>query len=185
MARLWLSCVLLGCLACSSVEEAEPAPPCEQPCRDASALRALRETLKLVYNLTLQGNAVGPQDETTDCPQGGSARVFGEASSDSMQGATEVVLTYELMACAYLERDDEPPENYEMTLSGVIAQEGTIAVQPSATTALVMSSDSLSFSGTVYDPPISYEEASCSVVLGQSGSQLSGTICEREAGVEL
>jgi hypothetical protein len=165
--------------------EPEPSPPCEQKCQDGAALRSLRETLKLVFNLTLQSNQVGAQDETTACPMGGSARVFGQATSNAIQGSNEVELTYELMQCAYLQRDDEPPENYNMTLSGTVLQEGTIAVQPSVTTALNMSSESLTFSGNVYDPPLDYHEEACPVRIGQNGNQVSGTICDREAGVDL
>jgi hypothetical protein len=116
---------------------------------------------------------------------GGTAHVFGEATSNSMQGSSIVSLTYELEGCAYLELDEEPDENYTMTLTGVITQEGILAVQPTATTALLISSDSVTFSGSVYDPPVDYEEAECEVVLGQDGHELSGMICGRQAGVRL
>ncbi len=174
----WLS---VGC----GGPDPEPSPPCERQCQDATALRSLREIMKLVFNLTLQGNDAGAQDETTPCPMGGSARVFGTATSNAVQGAIEVDLTYELMQCAYLQRDDEPPENYNMTVAGTVRQQGTIAVQPSATMALNMSSDTVAFVGTVYDPPIGFEEPACAVRMGQSGNQLSGTICDREAGTDL
>jgi hypothetical protein len=171
--------LLVGC----GGPDPEPSPPCEQKCQDGNALRALRETLKLVFNLTLQGNPVGPQDESTFCPMGGSGRVFGEAAADAIQGAIQVDLTYELAQCAYLQRDEDPGENYNMTLTGTVIQQGTIAVQPSVTTALNMSSESVTFSGDVYDPPIAYNEEACRVVIGQSGNNVSGTICERQAGV--
>jgi hypothetical protein len=174
---------LLPLLVACSGPDPEPSPPCERKCQDANAMRALRETLKLVFNLTLQGNPVGPQDETTLCPMGGSGRVFGQATANAIQGAIEVDLTYELTQCAYLQRDEDPPENYDMTLTGTVLQQGTIAVQPSVTTALNMSSEAVTFSGNVYDPPIEYNEDACPVVLGQNGNHVSGTICEREAGV--
>ena len=47
--------------ACASDIEAEPAPPCDQLCQDSNALRAVREGMKLIYNLTLQGKPVGSQ----------------------------------------------------------------------------------------------------------------------------
>jgi hypothetical protein len=171
-------------LGCGS-EQAEPSPPCEQECKDGNAVRAVRETMKLVYNLTLQANPVGAQDELTLCPQGGGARISGEATSDSMQGATLVDLTYQFVNCKYIERDDEPDENYAITLNGTITQQGVIAVQPSATSALVIQSDAVSLSGTVYDPPLAYEETDCVLELGQSGNKVSGTICGRIAGADL
>jgi hypothetical protein len=183
MTRSLSVLAVLATLGCG--DEAPAAPPCEQECQDAVAVRSLREVMKLVYNLTLQGKPVGPQEATTPCPQGGTAHVFGEATSEPVQGATEVTLTYELEACAHLERDDEPPENYSMTLTGSVKQQGIIAVQPTATSALVMSSESMTFAGTVYDPPLPYDEQGCAVQLGQSGSNVSGTICGRIAGLDL
>ncbi|HMR09522.1 MAG TPA: hypothetical protein PKA88_27270 [Polyangiaceae bacterium] len=183
--QLTLPALLLLVTACGDPGEADPAPPCEQECQDANALRALRETTKLVFNLTLQGKPVGSHDETTPCPQGGSARVFGEATSNAVQGASELSLTYEFSACHYLSRDDEPDENYDVVIDGTLTQVGTLAVQPTATTALVMKSDALSIEGTVYDPPKPYSAAACIVELGQSGNDLSGTICGRSAGLKL
>jgi hypothetical protein len=175
--------ITLFLLACQA-EVPEP-PPCHDECTDGIALRSLRETMKLVYNLTLQANPVGEQDETTDCPLGGSARVYGTATSEPVHGATEVELTYELRDCAYIERDDEPEESYEMTIDGTITQSGTMAVQPSATTALLMQSDSMSLHGDVYDPPREFHEDDCVVDVAQSGNDLSGMFCGREAGVDL
>ncbi len=176
-----LSLVLVACGA----DDPPPSPPCERECQDGVAIRSLRETMKLIYNITLQGKPVGPQDETTPCPNGGSARVFGEASSNARHGATEVDLTYEILDCHYLQKDEDAAENYDMTLNGTVTQVGTIAVQPTATTGLVIQSDSMSFSGSVYDPPISFVENQCAVLLGQSGNNVSGTICGREAGANL
>jgi hypothetical protein len=180
-AALLASLFLVAC----GDEEAPASPPCGDECQDGCAIRSLRETMKLVYNITLQGKPVGPQDATTPCPNGGSARVFGVASSNAEHGATEVDLTYELTACHYLQRDEDAAENYDMTLTGTVTQEGTLAVQPTATTGLVIQSDSMTFSGTIYDPPLYFEAADCAVLLGQSGNNVSGTICGREAGVNL
>ncbi len=177
-----VACLVVGC---TSNETAEPAPACHEKCQDGTAVRAVRETLKLAYNLTLQGNPVGAQDETTPCPLGGSVHVFGSASSNPKFGATEVDLTYEIDACHYLSRDDQPNENYETTLSGTVTQSGTLAVQPTATTALVIGSDSLDWTGNVYDPAIDYAEKGCVLALGQSGNHVSGTWCGREFGFDL
>ena len=180
-ALLLLCSFVLGC----GSEQTDPSPPCGQECKDGNAVRAVRETMKLAYNLTLQANPVGAQDEITQCPQGGGARISGEATSDSMQGATRVNLTYQFLDCRYIERDDEPDENYAITLNGTITQEGVIAVQPSATSALIIRSDALSLAGTVYDPPLAYDETDCVLELGQSGNNVSGTICGRIAGADL
>ena len=58
-------------------------------------------------------------------------------------------------------------------------------MQPSATSALLIASDAVTLSGTVYDPPIAYNEVNCPVELGQSGSRVAGTICGRNAGADL
>jgi hypothetical protein len=160
--------VTLLALGCSA-ERADPSPPCEQECLDGVAIRSLRETIKLVYNIKLQGNPVGAQDETTPCPLGGSARVFGTASSNPLHGATEVDLTYELDACRYISVDRDPGENYDMTLTGTVTQLGTLAVQPNATMGLVIRSDAMTFSGKVYDPSKPYAEVACVVERGRAG----------------
>lgn len=171
-------------LGCSADDEPDAAAPCEEACQDAVALRAVRETMKFMFNITLQAQPVGTQDVTEDCATGGSAHIFGEASSVPEQGATLVDLTYELDDCGYLERDDERDENYSMTIDAVLTQRGTLAVQPSATTAIVIASDSLTLSGTVSDPPIDYGVTQCAFTLAQNGDQLNGTICGREANID-
>jgi hypothetical protein len=171
---------LVGCQG----EPPEP-PPCDEACNDGIALRSLRETMKLIYNITLQANPEGEQDETTECPLGGSARIFGTATSEPVQGATEVDLTYELRDCAYTEIDDEPEESYRMTLDGTVTQSGTMAVQPTATTALLMQSDAVSLVGSVFDPPREFHEEDCVLDVAQNGNDLSGLLCGREAGVDL
>ena len=72
-----------------------------------------------------------------------------------------------------------------MTLTGGLNQQGTIAAQPSSTTALVMWSVSMTMNGTVYDPPLPYAEEDCALELGQNGNELSGLMCGREVGVDL
>jgi len=178
--------LLLLLAACGSdVGEAPTSPPCDDECRDRVALRAVREMTKLAYNLLLQGNPVGMQAEAAPCPLGGAVVIFGEASSNAEQGATVVDLSYGFDGCTHLEVDDEPDETYRMTLTGFMTQQGTLAAQPSATTALVMQSPSMTMSGTVYDPPLAYGEDGCTLELGQNGNDLSGLMCGREVGVDL
>src|SRR5262249_43464304 len=73
---------VIAVAACSGPKPA-PAPPCDQACQDGAALRGMRETVKLVYNLKLQGKPVGMHDETTPCPGGGTAHVTGTAMSNA------------------------------------------------------------------------------------------------------
>ncbi len=166
-------------------DDPPPAPPaCDAKCRDGTALRALREVLKLVFNLTLQGKPVGAHDQTIPCIRGGKARIYGTAVANEIQGATEVHLTYELESCAYVQKDTEPNENYDMTLTGKVVQDGTFAVQPTATTAVLMKSDAVTFTGTVYDPPLPFEVAGCALDLAQNGSHVGGSMCGRQAGFD-
>lgn len=181
---LSLSFLALGAGCGSSVSDPPAPPPCDEACKDGVALKALRETMKLAFNLTLQGKPVGEHDETTPCPLGGSARVFGSATSNALQGATEVKLTYVLTDCRYLFKDDDAEDNYAMMISGTMTQEGILAVQPSATSALVMKGESMKLIGTVYDPPLEYA-ADCPIELGQNGNKLTGKICGRDAFSDL
>lgn len=184
MVAAWscaLTLALLGS-SCSSVDPAPTVPPCDQACQDGVAMRAVREMTKLMFNLTLQGKPVGPQDQSLPCPEGGLARVYGEATSDAGQGATVVDLTYEFTGCGYLQIDNEAPENYRVKVTGTITQKGTFSAQSSATTAVIMKSDALSVEGTVYDPPSSYQIDRCGLSLTQNGNTVSGTVCERKAG---
>jgi hypothetical protein len=182
----WVLAGALAGLGCTNVGRSPtPAPTCDTECQDGVALRSLRDAMKLIYNLALQGKDVGAQDAMSRCPQGGSARVYGTATSNELQGATEVELTYSFMSCRYLQVDNTPEENYQVTVSGSIAQSGTLAVQPSSTTALLFSSDEVSLEGTVYAPPLDYQIEACQLAVAQSGNNLSGTLCGRAIGVEL
>jgi hypothetical protein len=183
IAGILLAWLLSGC----SGLEASPAapPPCDLECQDQVAMRALREGIKLIYNIKLQGKPVGKHDEMAACPQAGKARVFGTAFSNAEQGATEVELTYVFTDCKYVHADEAPAENYQMTATGSITQTGIIAVQPSATTALLFHSDSLSVDGSLYDPPLLYEAQECTLDLAQSGNDLNGTWCGRQVGLVL
>ncbi len=178
---------LAASVSCSDAGRA-PDPPkaCDAQCRDQVALRALRESLKLIYNLTLQGKPVGKQDQTIPCPKGGRARVFGEATANATQGSTFVSLTYVLEGCGYDVKNTKPEETYSLKASGAITQNGTIAVQPTATTALVIKSDAVAIEGTVYDSlPVDYREPTCKVDVTQDGNRLAGDMCGRRTGVDL
>lgn len=178
---------LVGAVAGCGGNVGSPPPPapCEEKCQDQVALRAVREMTKLAYNLLLQGKPVGEQDVRSPCPLGGSVHIFGTATSNASQGATEVDLTYEFSTCGHTELDEEPEESYRMTLTGTLTQAGTLAAQPSATTALVMQSDAMSLKGTVHDPPLPYEASECVLQLGQNGNDLGGAFCGKEVGVDL
>ena len=173
---------LAAALGCGGHPPA-PLPPCEQQCQDGTALRALRETMRVAYNGELMGMPVGMQDATYDCLEGGTAHVFGDASSNPAQGSTFVNLTYVFTNCVHFAVPSPTPErNYQMTLNGTATEHCTIAVQPTATTSLRIKSDAMSFDGEVNDPPIKYHEESCPVDVAQDGNNLSGLLCGRPAG---
>ncbi len=178
---------LVGTVACGSGNAVTPpptAPPCDEKCQDGIALRALRETVKLAFNLTFQGKPVGSYDLATTCPLGGAVRVTGTALSNAEQGTTNVDITYVLVECGYLTKDDDAKQTYDMKVSGTFTQKGILAVQPTSPSALIMKSDNITFEGTVYDPAVPYN-AECPLELGQTGNRLSGKICGRSAEADL
>src|SRR5262245_2732028 len=67
-----------------------PPPPCDTQCKDNIALRAIRETMRWVYNQKLQGRPVGVQDASASCLMQGRTNIFGDAGSNASQGSTEV-----------------------------------------------------------------------------------------------
>ena len=179
--------VLVLCACGAGASPAAP-PPCDQSCQDGVALRGTREAMKLAFNLLVQAHPVGAQDSHGDCRSSngashGSVRVFGDATSNAVQGSSFVDLEYDFVDCAYSVPPSVTPEqNYGLVFTGHVRQKGTIAVQPSSTTALVIESESLSLSGTVYDPPVDYAADACALSITQQGSQVSGTLCGRNAG---
>lgn len=179
----WIGVVVLPlAMGCGDGNKPAPAPPCDSACQDGVALRGVREMLKLAYNLTLQGQPVGPQDRTHACPEGGTVHVFGTASSNAVQGSTTVDLTYVFDQCAYLQKDATPEENYSLTLEGTITEQGTLAVQPSSSTAAMFASDALTITGTVHDPPFPFDADGCATTFTQNGNDVSGALCGRTVG---
>jgi hypothetical protein len=173
----------LGALAGAACGDAPrpEAPPCDGACKDGVALRATRETVKLAYNLLLQGKPVGEVDASSPCIRGGAVRVVGRATSNAVQGATEVDLTYTFDRCSVLAKDTDAARNYELAVTGTITQQGTLAVQPTATTALILKSAGLTLSGTVYAPALPYDEKECDLDVVQNGDKVGGTLCGRTA----
>jgi hypothetical protein len=178
VATIALALASCATLACEGPKP-PPSKPCDQACQDRVAVRGVRETMKLAYNLTLQGKDVGTHDERIPCLRGGSARVFGKGTSKALQGTTEVELTYEFDRCLYRQRDDEPDENFELTISGTVEQKGTLAVSAGATTALFIKAATITAAGTVYDPPIEYAASECELEVSQNGSNIGGDFCGR------
>jgi hypothetical protein len=179
--------IALVTCACGAGSHPAPAAACDEACRDGVALRGLRTMIKFAYNLTVQGQPVGAQDKTQDClPSNGStgkARVFGEATSNAAQGSTFVDLSFDFRGCAYPAAPDPSAEqNFDLSVDGMVTEHGTLAVQPSSTSALRFHSDAVSITGTVYDPPLDYAVSACVLELNQDGNQLAGTLCGRAAG---
>jgi len=187
-SRPWVAFASLGLAGILSAgcgdKTPPPSPPCERKCQDGVALRAVREMMKFAFNHTFQSQDVGMHNLTTDRFLLGSARVFGNASANGEQGVTDVNLTYVFTQALYVKKDNEPDQNYVIALDGTITQEGMIAVQPSATTALKMTSESVTLAGTVYDPPIDYDFAKmgCALEILQNGNSVSGKFCGNDAG---
>ena len=159
-----------------------PLEPCDTECKDGIALRAVRETMRFVYNQKLQGKPIGAQDAGADCLMMGTAQVFGTGTSNPVQGATEVDLTYVFDGCHFtVPKNPTRERNYAMTITGAVTEKGILAVQPSSTTSLVLSSQALSLTGTVSDPPIAYDETICPLDAAQNGNNVAGTLCGRTA----
>jgi hypothetical protein len=185
---LVLSLALLLLNGCGAGAKPEPPPPCDQSCQDGIGLRGLRETMKLAYNLLIQGRPVGAQDGMTPCRSsdgstGGRVHVFGNATANAEQGSSFVELEYDFEECAYaVPPNATPDQNYSLVVTGHVKQTGTLAIQPSSTTALLIDSDSLNLSGTVYDPPLDSSWGDCELSVAQQGNRVAGTLCGRNAG---
>ncbi|MGC4088914.1 MAG: hypothetical protein QM756_13650 [Polyangiaceae bacterium] len=178
-------CFSLLALACSSnVGASKSQKSCDDACQAQVAARGLRETLKLAYNLTLNGKPVGAQDASHAC-LGGSVRVHGEAYSNAEQGSTDVDLVYSFDACGYRQVSATQNQNYDLVLRGDVRESGVLTVQPTAPTALIITSDALDIEGSVFDPPIDFQRLGCAVSLAQSGNRLSGTMCGQAVGLSL
>lgn len=195
-SRAWISLLLVA--GCGAGPRPAPAPACDQACQDGVALRALRTAMKIAYNFEVSTKPVGPQDGTAPCisfdgSRGGSVHVFGDAKVNAVQGASIVSLTYDFKDCLYSAPPDPTAgQNYRLTLTGQVTENGTISVQPTATTALIIQTtvdpatmlptNSLSLSGTVYDPAVDYSVSSCALSVVQNGNAVSGALCGRSAG---
>ncbi|MEO7032650.1 MAG: hypothetical protein ABI548_02380 [Polyangiaceae bacterium] len=153
--------------------------------------------MKLAYNFEVSTKPVGAQDGTAPCvsfdgSQAGTVHVFGDASVDALQGASIVSLTYDFKNCLYTAAPDPTAnQNFSLTINGTVTEQGTISVQPTATTALsietvldsgLVPSESMNISGTVYDPPLNYAASDCAVSVIQNGNSVSGAFCGRSAG---
>ena len=154
--------------------------------------------MKIAYNFKVAAHPVGAQDATAPCicfdgAVGGFVHIFGDASVNPVQGASIVSLTYDFENCLVsAPLDPTADQNYSVTLTGQVIEQGTLAAQPTATTALLVEtvedpatsqpSDTLSVAGTVYDPPLDYSASGCALSAIQNGNAVSGVFCGRSAG---
>lgn len=173
-----------GCGGSESEADAGP-PPCDLACRDRTAMRAIRETMKLAYNRTLQGKPVGAHDVAYSCAGSGYAYIYGTATSNAEQGTTEVDLTYEFHQCINENIDDDADETYLVILDGKVTQKGVLAVLPSTPSAVVMRSDGLTVAGQLYNPRVPYFADACRIQMDQNGNHLTARICGRGLGLDL
>jgi hypothetical protein len=198
LSRGWLALSLFAAAGCGAGPRPAAAPPCDQQCQDGVALLGLRTAMKLAYNFEVSTKPVGAQDGTAPCVSfdgstGGTVHVFGMATVNALQGASIVSLTYDFKNCLYSAPPDPTAnQNFSLTVNGQVTEDGTLSVQPTATTALTIETvlddstmvptDSLSISGTVYDPPLDYAASNCAVSVIQNGNSVSGAFCGRSAG---
>jgi hypothetical protein len=184
---LCLALVPIALVGCGAGAKPAPAPPCEEECQDGVALRALRTMMRFAFNAAVAGKPVGAQDETLPClPSGsgvGSVRVFGDAESNPEQGASFLTLSYDFRNCSYsAPPDPTADQNYSVTLTGLIGERGTLSQQPTSITALLIQSDSVTLTGSVYDPALDYSASNCELSVDQNGSAVSGLMCGRAVG---
>jgi hypothetical protein len=196
--RAGLAVWLLAAVGCGAGPRPAAAPPCDQQCQDGVALLGLRTAMKLAYNFEVSTKPVGAQDGTAPCvsfdgSQAGTVHVFGTASVNAIQGASIVSLTYNFKNCLYSAPPDPTAnQNFSLKMNGEVTEDGTLSVQPTSTTALsigtvlddstMLPTESLSISGTVYDPPVDYAVSSCALSVIQDGNSVSGALCGRSAG---
>jgi hypothetical protein len=167
---------------CGAGNAPAPPPPCEQDCQDNIALRALRESMRLAYNILLQGKPVGKQDQRAPCPLGvGTIHIFGNADSNDLLGTTTVDLTFDYQNCKTSRVHATPERNYTLVLTGAVTEKGVL-VMSTGTTALTIQSAAMTFQGTVHDPMLPYDQVDCEVTATQDGNNVSGSVCGRTAG---
>jgi hypothetical protein len=122
------------------------------------------------------------QDASATCLMNGAVQIAGDAGSNPDQGATTVDLNYVFDGCFYQPAKSATHDrNYAMKLNGTVTESGTLSVQPTSTTSLVIRGDDFSFEGTVDDPAVEYRETGCAVDVAQNGNAVSGTLCGRPA----
>lgn len=180
-------CPLYLLSACGGGAKPGPPPECDATCRDSVALRAARTAMRFAFNKGVSAMSVGAQDVTLPCLPNdnglGRVHIFGDAESNPDQGASFVMLTYDFENCYYSAPPSATPEqNYAVTMSGVVTEQGTLSQQPSSTTALTIESPALTLAGTVYDPPLDYGASACALAVNQTGSAVAGFWCGRAAG---
>jgi len=184
----WLALSALILFGCGAGPSPAAPPPCEQLCQDGVALRGLRSAIKFAYNYKIATQPVGPQDALTPCysedgSQGGTVHIYGDATVNAIQGASIVDLSYDFKDCLFSAPPDPTAnQNFNLVFTGLVTEQGTLSVQPTATTALELESTSVSVSGTVYDPPVQYSASDCLLSVLQSGNAVSGAFCGRNAG---
>jgi hypothetical protein len=97
-----------------------------------------------IYNQNIAGTPTGPVDITASGPFGGTVHITGTTSYDSGNGIETVHLQYDMIGCRISSTSSSSDLNVDLTLSGVISEDGTWS---STYTSISYRSDALDVDG--------------------------------------
>ncbi len=166
MRDAWLrsAALLVFAAGCSSEEETG----CDQECKDTDVAYAIVATLVDVFNANLAGQPVGSQNETANCPAGGSVVITGSTGYSEQTEITTLDLTYSMTGCHYVSG------GYDLTFDGSLTEEGSFS---EGNMSLVYASTSVTYAGTGGSAGALND--TCSFTFTRSYSEISGTLCGR------
>jgi len=127
-----------------------------------------------LYAQQVGGKPVGAQDQTADCPFGGTSHVTGTTDVPS-DGSQHVDLSYELTDCRIGPINSTGELHADLTLSGTLSTKGFFA---DPTVELVYASDELAMHGTTSHGGSEVQVAeSCEVHINRQSSTVNAILC--------